>query len=90
MSTGINRDRNLCFGFPGATPLLVIPPLRDVMGVTDSDGDPPRLGRALTRFLLAFLGTMLGGVGFWWTFIDREALFLHDRLAGTRIVRQQV
>lgn len=43
-------------------------------------------GRALRRYLCALLGVALGGVGFVWALFDRERQFLHDRLAGTRII----
>jgi uncharacterized RDD family membrane protein YckC len=56
--------------------------------IARADGRPPTVRQALARFLLALWGTVLGGVGFWWTFVDRDGQFLHDRLAGTRIVRQ--
>lgn len=42
--------------------------------------------RALYRFILALLGLALIGTGFLWAFFDRDRQFLHDRLAGTRIV----
>ena len=42
--------------------------------------------RALQRYLLASLGLMFFGVGFLWALFDRERLFLHDRLLGTRLV----
>ena len=44
------------------------------------------LGRALWRYLLAIPG-MLCGISLLWAPFDRERQFLHDRLAGTRIVR---
>jgi uncharacterized RDD family membrane protein YckC len=50
-------------------------------------GRPPGPRRALKRYLLAVPGVVLGGVAFLWGFVDRDRLFLHDRLAGTRIVR---
>ena len=43
-------------------------------------------GQAMTRFLLALPGTLLLGAGFLWALVDREGLFLHDRLAGTKII----
>jgi len=30
---------------------------------------------------------MLSGIGILWALLDRERLFLQDRIAGTRIVR---
>lgn len=41
---------------------------------------------ALRRYLYALAGTLLAGVTFFWAFVDRDRQFLHDRLAGTRLV----
>ncbi|MBI4203902.1 MAG: RDD family protein, partial [Betaproteobacteria bacterium] len=38
------------------------------------------------RFLFALGGLVLCGAGFAWALFDRDRQFLHDRLAGTRIV----
>jgi uncharacterized RDD family membrane protein YckC len=43
--------------------------------------------QAALRFLFAVPGALLLGVGFLWALVDSEKLFLHDRLAGTIIVR---
>jgi roadblock/LC7 domain-containing protein len=51
------------------------------------DGGPISPGQAAGRFLLALLGLMLGGAGFFWALVDRDRQFLHDRLMGTRLVR---
>lgn len=45
------------------------------------------LKQAGVRFGLALLGLLAAGFGFWWGFFDRDRQFLHDRLAGTRLVR---
>ena len=50
-------------------------------------GDAVTLRDAFTRYVLALSGTALFGITFLWALVDRERLFLHDRLAGTRIVR---
>jgi uncharacterized RDD family membrane protein YckC len=47
-------------------------------------------GRALLRYVTAVAGLALVGVGFLWALVDREHAFLHDRLAGTRIVSTTV
>jgi uncharacterized RDD family membrane protein YckC len=49
-------------------------------------GAPLAWEHALKRFAFALPGTLLLGAGFLWALVDREGLFLHDRLAGTRIV----
>ena len=38
------------------------------------------------RYLFAVVGLSLCGLGLVWALFDRERQFLHDRLAGTRIV----
>ena len=43
-------------------------------------------GQALARFLLACVLIPAGGVSILWALFDRDRQFLHDRLAGTRIV----
>jgi uncharacterized RDD family membrane protein YckC len=55
--------------------------------VVTRDGGALTLARGLRRFLYALAGLALGGFGFVWAIVDRDRLFLHDRLAGTRIVR---
>lgn len=45
-------------------------------------GQPLDLRRAVFRLLLAPLGLLL----FWWAWLDPQRSFLHDRLAGTRLV----
>lgn len=53
------------------------------------DGTPLTWAHASKRFVFALTGTLLLGVGFLWALADRESLFLHDRLAGTKIVRSE-
>jgi uncharacterized RDD family membrane protein YckC len=55
--------------------------------LVDRNGDRITLRQALLRFFLALFGLMLGGIGFWWALVDRDRQFLHDRIAGTRLVR---
>ena len=54
--------------------------------LVNTEGRTPSLGLACRRYLLAIPG-MLSGASLIWALIDRERLFLHDRLAGTRIQR---
>ena len=51
-----------------------------------ADGKPVTTARAVCRYALALFSTALCGLGFVWALIDRDRQFLHDRLAGTRIV----
>jgi uncharacterized RDD family membrane protein YckC len=59
------------------------------MRVVTRAGVPLTWGHALKRFLAALPGTLLFGAGFLWALVDRERLFLHDRLAGTKIIRDE-
>ncbi|HMH16641.1 MAG TPA: RDD family protein [Burkholderiales bacterium] len=56
------------------------------MRVVRGDDLPPGVGQAVLRYALAWPSLLLFGVGFFWAFFDRDRQFLHDRLAGTRIV----
>jgi uncharacterized RDD family membrane protein YckC len=42
--------------------------------------------RALIRYGFALMGWLLAGAGYLWPLVDRDGQFLHDRLAGTRLV----
>ena len=54
--------------------------------VTRGGGAIP-LRTAICRYLFAVAGAGFFGLGFIWGFFDGEGQFLHDRLAGTKIVR---
>ena len=54
--------------------------------VVTRDGSALSMQRAAARYVLAIASIALGGGGFWWALIDRDGQFLHDRLAGTRLV----
>lgn len=51
-----------------------------------AEGGPVPLRRAALRYVLACLSIGLAGSGFVWAAFDRDRQFLHDRLAGTRLV----
>ena len=51
-----------------------------------ADGTPVSTARAMVRYALAWPSLALAGAGILWALFDRERQFLHDRLAGTRIV----
>ncbi len=42
---------------------------------------------AITRYLIAVIGVLFFGIGILWAFVDRDHQYLHDRLAGTRIIK---
>jgi uncharacterized RDD family membrane protein YckC len=53
------------------------------------NGESLEWRHALKRYLIALPGTLLLGAGFLWALVDREGLFLHDRLAGTKIIQEE-
>ena len=55
--------------------------------VVTREGDAISLRIGAYRYLFALLGIGLCGIGLMWALIDRDRQFLHDRLAGTKIVR---
>lgn len=56
--------------------------------VVDATQDrPPELKCALARYLLSWPSLLFCGVGLFWALFDRDRQFLHDRLAGTRVIR---
>jgi uncharacterized RDD family membrane protein YckC len=48
---------------------------------------PVRPVQAVLRYLVAWVGLLFLGIGFWWALLDPQKQFLHDRIAGTRIVK---
>ena len=54
--------------------------------VVTRGGSPLTRAHAARRFLFASVGAIAFGAGFFWALVDRERQFLHDRLAGTKII----
>ncbi|HEX6734898.1 MAG TPA: RDD family protein [Azonexus sp.] len=54
--------------------------------LANPDGTPPRPLQAVLRYLAAWPSVLLLGIGILWALVDRDRQFLHDRIAGTRIV----
>ncbi|NWG31503.1 MAG: RDD family protein [Rhodocyclaceae bacterium] len=50
------------------------------------DGAPPSPRQLILRQLLSWPSVLFYGAGLLWAFFDRDHQFLHDRLAGTRII----
>jgi len=57
--------------------------------VVTREGAPLTWRHALKRYGYAFAGTLAFGTGFLWALADRDGQFLHDRLAGTMIIRTE-
>lgn len=59
--------------------------------LTTPSGVQPSAARLALRYVLAWPSLLYFGAGVLWALFDRDRQFLHDRLAGTRLVfkRQQ-
>ena len=57
------------------------------MKVVTASGNKLGMRQAITRYLLAVMGVLFLGFGILWALFDRERQYLHDRLAGTRIIK---
>jgi len=55
--------------------------------VQSVDGGPVPWPNAAVRFITAWLSAVPVGLGYWWSLIDSQQLCWHDRLSGTRVVR---
>lgn len=55
--------------------------------VVGIDGATPTRTQLIRRFLVGIPALLLGGLGFWWAWIDRDRLTWHDRASGTRMAR---
>lgn len=72
------------------------------LALVDAAGAPPSRRQALVRYAAGWIGPALAiavyaathsrwalaalAINYLWAFVDRDRLFLHDRIAGTRIV----
>lgn len=54
--------------------------------LVNKDGSGLNRKQAITRYLLALVGVFFFGLGILWAIFDQNHQFLHDRLAGTRII----
>ncbi|MGV8941750.1 MAG: RDD family protein [Lysobacter sp.] len=56
--------------------------------VVAADGGVPTWRALLIRYAVGNASLLLGGLGFWWAWIDRDRLTWHDRASGTRMRRE--
>ena len=54
--------------------------------LVDAQGNPPALKQLLLRYCLSWPSLLCYGAGLIWALFDRDRLFLHERLSGTRII----
>lgn len=55
--------------------------------VTGIDGAPATPAALARRYAIGTLSLLVLGAGFWWAWLDRDRLTLHDRYSGTRMRR---
>jgi uncharacterized RDD family membrane protein YckC len=55
--------------------------------VVGADGQPVSIGRALLRYLGYIVSAVLLSLGFLWIAFDRKRQGLHDKIAGTYVVK---
>ena len=58
------------------------------IGLETASGKRISAAQALLRMTAATIGYAAFGITVLWSLIDRDRQFLHDRLAGTRLVRR--
>ena len=56
--------------------------------VVDRQGERPEARALWLRYAMGGVSLLLGVLGFWWAWIDRDRLTWHDRISGTRMLRQ--
>ncbi len=61
--------------------------LLELRVIDAASGARPGWTRAIIRYLGYFVSALPLGLGFVWAAFDRDGRALHDRLAGTRVVR---
>jgi uncharacterized RDD family membrane protein YckC len=54
--------------------------------LVSADGLPPGRQQLFLRYFLSWPSLLFFGAGLLWVVFDRDRQFLHDRLAGTRII----
>jgi uncharacterized RDD family membrane protein YckC len=55
--------------------------------LVDAAGGVPSWRQLCVRYAVGTLSLALGGLGFWWAWVDRERLTWHDRASDTRLIR---
>lgn len=55
--------------------------------VVDAQGGSAMPRALWLRYAVGGVSLLLGGLGFWWAWVDRAGMTWHDRISGTRMVR---
>lgn len=51
------------------------------------EGTKPSWRKLWIRYAVGTLSLLVGGLGFWWAWLDRDRMTWHDRASGTRLLR---
>lgn len=57
--------------------------------VVAADGAAAAWSRLWLRYAVGVVSLLVAGAGFWWAWLDREGLTWHDRVSGTRLIRDR-
>ena len=52
----------------------------------NQDGEPLTLMAAIARYVFASLSLIAFGLGYMWVIVDRDRLFLHDRVLKNKVI----
>jgi uncharacterized RDD family membrane protein YckC len=55
--------------------------------LVDQKNQALTISQAVLRYLLATFSLVGFGIGFLWAFVDKERMFLHDRILKTRFIK---
>lgn len=55
--------------------------------LVNAESKPLNIRQALLRYVFSSVSLLVFGLGFLWAFLDKDQLFLHDRLLNTRLIR---
>jgi len=55
--------------------------------LVSANGQKVTMQQAMVRYLMAVIGISFLGFGLLWALFDRDRQFLHDKVAGTRIIK---
>lgn len=56
------------------------------MQLVNQSGSLLNTKQAVLRYVLASVSACIFGVGFWWALVDKNRLYLHDRILKTRFI----
>ncbi|SEK32872.1 RDD family protein [Parapedobacter koreensis] len=80
----------LCVAMEGSKKHASIGKMLIGIKVTDEQGRPIGYGKALLRNLAKLIGVLTLGIGFFIGFLDRRQQCLHDKIAGTLVIKDRL